>query len=133
MVTDTMREFRVSAVWCGLLQKRGAVSTKSMNKSVHQVMGQDGFQKLFASRGAGQQINDLRLDLLCIQSGFFGSKHYRRVSIEHIKAGDVIAVTACKPTQRRKPCSDSEVRLALGALLALCECFICKPRCSTTI
>lgn len=84
--------------------------------------GEDGLHQRIAGLDAGDHVPDL----LVSQLGWNTRIRYRlrdcRISIEHISAGDLIAVSKRDPTQRGEACGERECWLLLGV-----------PRAATTI
>ena len=97
---------------CGLVR----IGAKSGSLSVRQMTGEDGLHQRISGLGAGDHVPDLLVN----QLGWNTRIRYRlrdcRISIEHISAGDLIAVSKRDPTQRGEACGERECWLLLGVV-----------------
>src|SRR5574337_719484 len=98
---DTMREFRSRANRCWLLRKGRSLL-------VRQMTGEDGLHQRIAGLGAGDHVPDLLIDLLGWQPSVLRRLRDCRISIEHISAGDVVAIAERDPAQRSETCGERE-------------------------
>ena len=92
------------------------VAAKSGTLSVRQMTGEDGLHQRISGLGAGDHVPDLLVN----QLGWNTRIRYRlrdcRISIEHIRAGDLIAVSKRDPAQRGQAGCERECWLLLGVV-----------------
>ena len=92
------------------------VAAKSGTLSVRQMTRENRLHQRIAGLGAGEHVPDLLVDLLGWNTCVPCRLRDCRISIEHISAGDLIAMSKRDPAQRGQAGCERECWLLLGVV-----------------